>query len=195
MKKAVRLGRDTKHWDAWTALRDRVDSFKRTLPILSDLSNPVSSLLQCNRTNPPGPSREALERPSNWARTDTHPRWPSVHLGKSVRTRPWPTRRDHRHPGTGSEQGACNWTGASPDARFFLMLQALEKLSNTWKEVQLDVVVYKVGWFLSLELWPRQISFVTCVDELPSFALRWGSLPNTWWQLGHSPNHEGVTLL
>lgn len=40
-KSVAKLGREIKHWPAWQSLRDRIDAFKRTMPLVSDLRNPA----------------------------------------------------------------------------------------------------------------------------------------------------------
>ena len=40
-KKIQKLGRDVKHWSAWQGVKDTVDAFKRTLPLIIDLRNPA----------------------------------------------------------------------------------------------------------------------------------------------------------
>lgn len=37
----AKLGRDIKHWHIWQATRDRIDAFKRTMPLIADLRNPA----------------------------------------------------------------------------------------------------------------------------------------------------------
>ncbi len=40
-KSIAKLGREVKGWPAWASLRDRVDAFKRTMPLITDLRNPA----------------------------------------------------------------------------------------------------------------------------------------------------------
>lgn len=40
-KSVSKLGRDIKHWEVWQWIRDRIDTFKRTMPLISDLRNPA----------------------------------------------------------------------------------------------------------------------------------------------------------
>jgi dynein heavy chain, axonemal len=40
-KSVQKLGRDIKHWEVWQWIRDRIDTFKRTMPLISDLRNPA----------------------------------------------------------------------------------------------------------------------------------------------------------
>ena len=40
-KKIQKLGREVKHWSAWQGVKDTVDAFKRTLPLIIDLRNPA----------------------------------------------------------------------------------------------------------------------------------------------------------
>lgn len=40
-KSVQKLGRDIKHWEVWQQIRDRIDTFKRTMPLISDLRNPA----------------------------------------------------------------------------------------------------------------------------------------------------------
>lgn len=40
-KTIVKLGRDIKHWPVWIQIKHTVDSFKRTMPLITDLRNPA----------------------------------------------------------------------------------------------------------------------------------------------------------
>ena len=40
-KSVAKLGRDIKHWPVWAATKERVDAFKRTMPLIADLRNPA----------------------------------------------------------------------------------------------------------------------------------------------------------
>ena len=40
-KTVQKLGRDIKHWPVWQQIRERVDAFKRTMPLIADLRNPA----------------------------------------------------------------------------------------------------------------------------------------------------------
>lgn len=40
-KTITKLGRDVKHWDAWQSIKDTIEAFKRTMPLISDLRNPA----------------------------------------------------------------------------------------------------------------------------------------------------------
>jgi hypothetical protein len=40
-KNVAKLGRDIKHWEVWQWIRERIDTFKRTAPLISDLRNPA----------------------------------------------------------------------------------------------------------------------------------------------------------
>ena len=40
-KSVSKLGRDIKHWEVWQWIRERIDNFKRTMPLISDLRNPA----------------------------------------------------------------------------------------------------------------------------------------------------------
>lgn len=40
-KSVSKLGRDIKHWEVWQWIRERIDTFKRTMPLISDLRNPA----------------------------------------------------------------------------------------------------------------------------------------------------------
>jgi dynein heavy chain len=42
MNKLVsKLGRDIKHWPVWGWLKDTIDAFKKTMPLITDLRNPA----------------------------------------------------------------------------------------------------------------------------------------------------------
>ncbi|KAG1668463.1 hypothetical protein FOA52_005236 [Chlamydomonas sp. UWO 241] len=38
-KSVVKLGRDIKHWGVWSSVKDKIDAFKRTMPLITDLRN------------------------------------------------------------------------------------------------------------------------------------------------------------
>lgn len=40
-KNVMKLGRDIKHWEVWQWLKDRIDAFKKTMPLIADLRNPA----------------------------------------------------------------------------------------------------------------------------------------------------------
>ena len=40
-KTVAKLGREVKGWPAWASLKERLDAFKRTLPLITDLRNPA----------------------------------------------------------------------------------------------------------------------------------------------------------
>lgn len=40
-KRIVKLGREIKGWGVWITLKDIVDSFKKTMPLVIDLRNPA----------------------------------------------------------------------------------------------------------------------------------------------------------
>ncbi|GIM07381.1 hypothetical protein Vretimale_11536 [Volvox reticuliferus] len=40
-KNVAKLGRDIRHWTVWSALKDTLDAFKRTMPLITDLRNPA----------------------------------------------------------------------------------------------------------------------------------------------------------
>ena len=40
-KKIGKIGREIKHWRVWGAMRDRVEQFRATLPLIMDLKNPT----------------------------------------------------------------------------------------------------------------------------------------------------------
>lgn len=40
-KSVVKLGRDIKGWPVWAWLKDTIDAFKRTMPLITDLRNPA----------------------------------------------------------------------------------------------------------------------------------------------------------
>lgn len=40
-KQVTKLGRDVKAWPVWAWLKDTVDAFKKTLPLITDLRNPA----------------------------------------------------------------------------------------------------------------------------------------------------------
>eukprot|EP00002_Diphylleia_rotans_P022931 TRINITY_DN4501_c0_g1_i3.p1 TRINITY_DN4501_c0_g1~~TRINITY_DN4501_c0_g1_i3.p1 ORF type:complete len:4513 (-),score=1142.54 TRINITY_DN4501_c0_g1_i3:360-11993(-) len=40
-KRITKLGRDIKHWDVWVGIKDRVEQFRKTLPLIQDLKNPA----------------------------------------------------------------------------------------------------------------------------------------------------------
>eukprot|EP00899_Mesostigma_viride_P014884 jgi/Mesvir1/23397/Mv21091-RA.2 len=62
-KKLTKLGRDIKHWPVWHSLKDKVDAFKKTMPLVTDLRNPAmrprhwDSLMEAigERFDPTGP--------------------------------------------------------------------------------------------------------------------------------------------
>jgi dynein heavy chain, axonemal len=37
----LKLGRDIKHWEVWRWIKDRIDAFKKTMPLVADLRNPA----------------------------------------------------------------------------------------------------------------------------------------------------------
>jgi hypothetical protein len=42
LSKAIsKLGREAKGWPVWSWLKERVDAFKRTMPLITDLRNPA----------------------------------------------------------------------------------------------------------------------------------------------------------
>lgn len=40
-KTVTKLGRDIKQWGVWGWIKDTVDAFKRTMPLVTDLRNPA----------------------------------------------------------------------------------------------------------------------------------------------------------
>jgi dynein heavy chain, axonemal len=40
-KNVTKLGRDMKSWEIWQETKDRIDAFKKTMPLISDLRNPA----------------------------------------------------------------------------------------------------------------------------------------------------------
>ena len=40
-KNISKLGRDIKNWPVWSSIKDTVDAFKRTMPLIVDLRNPA----------------------------------------------------------------------------------------------------------------------------------------------------------
>jgi dynein heavy chain len=40
-KQVGKLGHDIKHWEIWQQTKDRIDAFKKTMPLISDLRNPA----------------------------------------------------------------------------------------------------------------------------------------------------------
>lgn len=40
-KLVSKLGRDIKHWPAWGWLKDTIDAFKTTMPLITHLRNPA----------------------------------------------------------------------------------------------------------------------------------------------------------
>jgi dynein heavy chain len=40
-KNVTKMGRDIKHWPVWSWIKDLIDAFKRTMPLITDLRNPA----------------------------------------------------------------------------------------------------------------------------------------------------------
>lgn len=40
-KQVTKLGRDVKAWPVWSWLKDTIDAFKKTMPLITDLRNPA----------------------------------------------------------------------------------------------------------------------------------------------------------
>ena len=40
-KSVVKLGRDMKQWDVWQKIKETIDGFKKTMPLISDMRNPA----------------------------------------------------------------------------------------------------------------------------------------------------------
>lgn len=40
-KRIIKIGRDVKGWGTWVSIRDTIEAFKRTMPLITDLRNPV----------------------------------------------------------------------------------------------------------------------------------------------------------
>lgn len=40
-KQVTKLGRDVKAWAVWSWLKDTIDAFKKTMPLITDLRNPA----------------------------------------------------------------------------------------------------------------------------------------------------------
>jgi dynein heavy chain len=40
-KAVIKLGRDIKGWPSWAWIKDIIDAFKRTMPLITDLRNPA----------------------------------------------------------------------------------------------------------------------------------------------------------
>lgn len=40
-KRITKLGREVKHWPVWSSIKDTVDAFKKTMPLVIDLRNPA----------------------------------------------------------------------------------------------------------------------------------------------------------
>lgn len=40
-KNVAKLGRDIRQWGVWGSLKDTLDAFKRTMPLITDLRNPA----------------------------------------------------------------------------------------------------------------------------------------------------------
>lgn len=40
-KSVAKMGRDIKHWEVWQWIKERIDAFKKTMPLISDLRNPA----------------------------------------------------------------------------------------------------------------------------------------------------------
>lgn len=40
-KNVGKMGRDIKHWEVWQWIKERIEAFKKTMPLISDLRNPA----------------------------------------------------------------------------------------------------------------------------------------------------------
>ena len=40
-KSVTKLGRDIKQWSVWAWIKDTIEAFKRTMPLITDLRNPA----------------------------------------------------------------------------------------------------------------------------------------------------------
>jgi dynein heavy chain len=40
-KLVIKMGRDVKSWPVWEWLKDTIDAFKKTMPLITDLRNPA----------------------------------------------------------------------------------------------------------------------------------------------------------
>ena len=40
-KRVIKLGREIKHWGTWEGVKNVIDAFKKTMPLITDLRNPA----------------------------------------------------------------------------------------------------------------------------------------------------------
>lgn len=40
-KNVAKMGREIKHWEVWQWIKERIEAFKKTMPLISDLRNPA----------------------------------------------------------------------------------------------------------------------------------------------------------
>ncbi|XP_066578473.1 dynein axonemal heavy chain 2 [Amia ocellicauda] len=118
-KRLHRLGRELKdkHWDIVDVSKSRIEQFKRTMPLISDLRNPAM-------------------RERHWTQIQYEVQRPFDHTG--------PDFTLERIVQLGLEQHAERISEISGTASKELSIeQALEGIARTWEETRLDMVPYK----------------------------------------------------
>ena len=118
-KRIVKIGREIKSWGVWQNIKETVDAFKRTMPLIVDLRNPAM-------------------RERHWAQLmDTvgeqfDPHGPEFTLASVIRMQ--------------LEQHAEVIRDMSGNASKELAIeQSIEQIAETWKVLELDMIPYKDG--------------------------------------------------
>ncbi|KAL0040883.1 hypothetical protein WJX79_008591 [Trebouxia sp. C0005] len=121
-KSLQRLGREIKHWPAWAWIKDIVDSFKKTMPLIMDLRNPAM-------------------RPRHWANlmevvgSKFDPAGPTFTLDSVVKL----------HLDQHAELIADLSGNASKELAIEMSIQAI---ATTWASLSLDMAEYKATYKL-----------------------------------------------
>ena len=118
-KRIIKIGREIKSWSVWKAIKEIVDAFKRTMPLIVDLRNPAM-------------------RERHWAQLmDTvgeqfDPHGSDFTLASVIRMQ--------------LEQHADAIREMSGNASKELAIEvSIQQIEETWKELDLDMVEYKDG--------------------------------------------------
>jgi len=121
-KSLIKIGREVKHWLVWGSIKETIDSFKKTMPLIINLRNPAM-------------------RERHWAQLMDHvgetfdPSSADFKLSSIMRL------GLHHHSDFISELS----TNASKE---LAIEQGIEKISETWAELSLDMEPYKATFRL-----------------------------------------------
>jgi hypothetical protein len=107
-KQVTKLGRDVKAWPVWGWLKETIDAFKKTMPLITDLRNPAM-------------------RPRHWQQLMEHINTRSAPQGTVATVcRPMPGTEPQQ-----CTQGSTHWASC-PAQMGCVVVAGVQRLKATW---------------------------------------------------------------